>query len=391
MDFLHLYPLAHKKQDSRIIRTCRIERISEGKTEAVEELWYEFDTFDAVPDENDCESYLIAMLMDAMQENRDIVIHGTVSHELLSNLIEFRDAWSAWLPQKYFRINFSADYIMDKTEISQGAVCAFSGGVDATFSVWRNSQNMNSYRSQEIKLAAMVHGFDIPLNDNQSYENAFNQAESTLISVNIPLFSLKTNYRKIARAGWEHAFAAALIAALSNFKNMAGTCIVGSGEPYDSLVIPWGSNPITDPLLTSGSFRVILDGAAFSRVQKIKILNEWQDGRDNLRVCWEGEDKDRNCGNCEKCLRTMMGFKASQLKIPASFQEKKIPLKKIFGFRLKKEVLFMKWSQILHLAQKNKIKKAWVTVLKMVIWRESIINFFRRFFEILKYWMRPKK
>ena len=380
MDFLHLYPLAHKKKGSRIIRICRIERVSDGKTETVEELWYEFETFDAVPDENDCESYLIAMLMDAMQEKRDIVIHGAVSHELLSNLIEFRDAWSTWLPRKYARVNINADQVIDKLAYKDGAICAFSGGVDATFSIWAHSQNKQSHRSQDIKLAVLVHGFDIPIDHPHSFEKVYSQSAATLKSLNIPLSSIKTNYREIARAGWEHAFAAALVAALNNFKKIAGTCLVGSSEPYDSLLIPWGSNPITDPLLTSGSFRVIHDGAAFSRVQKIKNLNQWPEGRENLRVCWEGKDKDRNCGKCEKCIRTMMGFKASQLMIPASFGKKKIPLKKIFGFRLKKEALFMEWVQILHLAQKNKIKEAWVTILKLVIWRESFFNFFRRLF-----------
>jgi hypothetical protein len=34
--------------------------------------------------------------------------------------------------------------------------------------------------------------------------------------------------------------------------------------------------------------------------------------RDRLRVCWEGADKSRNCGECEKCRRTYLNFLATR-------------------------------------------------------------------------------
>ncbi|NET10990.1 MAG: SH3 domain-containing protein, partial [Symploca sp. SIO2B6] len=40
--------------------------------------------------------------------------------------------------------------------------------------------------------------------------------------------------------------------------------------PYQSLKLPWGTNPITDGLLSSKTFQSIHDGAAFTRLEKIQ-------------------------------------------------------------------------------------------------------------------------
>src|SRR5262249_4815661 len=162
-------------------------------------------------------------------------------------------------------------------------------GVDGTFSVWRHARCRNGFRSQNIALCTMVHGFDIPLEEATAYSTAFARARYTLQSLPLPLLPLKTNARQVINVNWEHVVAASLVAALQNFKGMAGTCLVGSSEPYHSLILPWGSNPITDTLLSSGSFAVLHDGASHSRTRKVAEISDWKEGCANLRVCWQGD------------------------------------------------------------------------------------------------------
>jgi hypothetical protein len=38
-------------------------------------------------------------------------------------------------------------------------------------------------------------------------------------------------------------------------------------------------------------------------------------------VCWEGVDQGRNCGVCEKCIRTKLNFLAAGIESPECFQE----------------------------------------------------------------------
>jgi hypothetical protein len=72
--------------------------------------------------------------------------------------------------------------------------------------------------------------------------------------------------------------------------------------------------------LSSEAFTVIHDGASDGRVDKINLVAEWPEALAHLRVCWEGHDPDRNCGRCEKCVRTILGFRANGHALPSSFE-----------------------------------------------------------------------
>lgn len=367
---MQLEPQARVLRDGIVVRRCKIKRINNDViTES--ELWFELDHSVPLPDDQDCDAYLLAMIMEAMREGRRLQIKGSVSRHLLGNLVEYQAAWRKWKPAIYSCIDITVDEIRDTAEKSPGAICAFSGGVDASFSVWRHSQSKNGYRSQKIKLCSMVHGFDIPLADGVAFENAKQTAAETLIDININLIPIKTNYRLISHANWEDSFTAALVAALSNFKKVAGTCIVGSSEPYDSLVIPWGSSPITDHLLSSGDFTVMHDGACHSRTEKVKAISEWEVGTSNLRVCWQGDLKDRNCGQCEKCLRTKLNFLAVGSRIPTCFPQGNI-LEDLNRVTLANAAVRAEWRQIYEYAINNNLRAPWINKVKKILNKKSI-------------------
>ncbi len=337
------------------IRRCLIKRYNNDKLINQSELWFKFSKSIPLPEDADCESYLLGVIMDAMAENRDIIIKGQVSKQLLSNLVEYQSAWHKWLPHIYSCINITVDTIKNDNVSADGAICAFSGGVDATFSVWRHTRKLCSHRSQEIKLCAIVHGFDIPLNDETAFENARKTAEKTLDDIHVKLEPITTNYRQISKASWEHACACALASALCNFKTVTGTGIIGSSEPYDSLVIPWGSSPITDHLLSSSAFNIIHDGAGYNRTEKIKEISSWSTGVNHLRVCWQGDLKDKNCGQCEKCVRTKFNFLAAGEPVPACFPDSNIT-EDLSKISLVSEVALAEWRQLYKYAQTNNIE-----------------------------------
>ncbi|NES42742.1 hypothetical protein [Moorena sp. SIO2C4] len=373
MKYIEIEPLNRETTDSDCVRRCRIKRIDGDVQVDQTELWFQFDKSIVPPEDNDCDSYLLAVIMDAMKEERDVIVKGEVSKQLLSNLVEYQVAWYKWLPDLYSYINISAESIRDNSTPVSGAICAFSGGVDATFSVWRHSQAKFSHRSQDIKLCSIVHGFDIPLREETSFNNASKRAQETLKDIQLKLVPIKTNYREITTVNWEHAFSCVLVAVLSNFKKVAGTCIVGSSEPYDSLVIPWGSSPITDHLLSSGDFHVIHDGASHNRTEKVKEICDWKVGIENLRVCWQGDLKDRNCGKCEKCVRTKLNFLATGNPIPICFPDSNI-LDDIKEITLPNEAVRGEWRQIYEYANKNEVKDSWVGQLRRTLNKKSLID-----------------
>ena len=366
MKYIEIKPLEHKIANGNLIRRCKITRTDNGFIVNQTELWFEFDASITPPADTDCDSYLLAVIMLAMRENRNIYIRGDVSKSLLSNLIEYQAAWHKWLPKTYTPIHITVESVKDDVAVVPGAICAFSGGVDATFSVWRHSQNKYSHRSQTIKLCTIVHGFDIPLDNETAFHSASQRAQKTLGDIDLPLIPIRTNYRDVIKVNWEHVFSCALVATLNNLKAVAGTCIIGSSEPYDSLVIPWGSSPITDHLLGSNAFNVIHDGASHSRTEKVAEISAWKLGSNHLRVCWQGDLKDRNCGQCEKCLRTKLNFLATGHSIPKCFPESNL-LQDLETITLKNDAVRAEWKQIYEYARSKGIDAPWVQKVHKVL------------------------
>ncbi len=356
MKQIFIIPLETEEKEDTYIRSCKLDRYDEDALVKSAHLYYAFPKFISPPEKNDCDAYLTAILMDAMSEQRKIIVRGSVSKLLLVNLMEFQGCWNKWLPETYRKVEIQVNEIRHGQKVNHDAICAFSGGVDSTFSVWRNYTNRNQIAAIHIKSCVFIHGFDIPLSYESTFSNAFETAKTTLKDINIELLPVKTNFREISNLNWEHNHLCALVSCLNNLKSLAGICLIGSSKPYDGMVIPWGSNPVSDPLLSSGDFMVKHDGATHSRIEKVNEIADWAMGCQNLRVCWEGPLKDRNCGRCEKCLRTKMDFLVTSNFIPKCFPDwnEKIDLK---GIKSKHMGVSTAWKSILYYAEKKNYDK----------------------------------
>ncbi len=106
-------------------------------------------------------------------------------------------------------------------------------------------------------------------------------------------------------------FGIAMAAILHLFSDRAGSIVQASDTTYGHIDIPWGSNPITSPLLSSSRMRVAQPGGGVTRTQKVEAIGGLTSVREHLRVCWEGDRLGRNCGRCEKCVRTKVNFLAA--------------------------------------------------------------------------------
>lgn len=389
MKEMHVYPQKLQIVNGLAKMSCVIERLNDSGVMSSDVLYYEFDELEKYPAENDTEGYLIALIMQAMSEGRSLKVHGAVSDTLLSNLTEFRDAWCLWKPKIFYPIDFYSEEVYDQNPYknNNGAVCAFSGGLDSTFSVWRHVNKLNFHRSQDIKFCTFVKGFDIKLDNEVEFTSARNIASASLHSVGLPLVTIATNFRQIVTVHWEYSHAAALVSTLHPYKALVNTCIVGSTDPYDSLIIPWGSSPITDHLLTSKSFTVLHDGASCSRGRKIFEIRKWEIGSKNLRFCWQGKHKDKNCGKCGKCLRMAFNFLANKLEVPANIpvHNYENSLKKI---KFANSAEASRWHEILNLASYNNIKEKWVRILYNKLFLYKVKNFIKY---IIKYKILPTK
>lgn len=310
--------------------------------------------------------FVVAALFLAMRNAADLHVHGTVSPSLLSNLEEFQAAWNAWLPAKYTQCVITADEEREQPAAGNGAVVAFSGGVDSCFSAWRHRTRDCGRLATAVKAGVMVHGFDIPLEEEGMFAIAAERSGKILRSLDMELIPVATNLGRELRKCWGDAHGAAIASCLMLLQSGYSAGIIASTEPYTSMVFPWGSNPVTDRFLSSGSFRIIHDAAAFTRSQKIRKIAHHPEIKQHLRVCWEGAEKDRNCGHCEKCVRTVLNFRVSGAGLPGCF-EKDVTDKQILALRGLNPVQLAYLEEILAAARDASMNGSWVRALDQCI------------------------
>ncbi|MDW6026298.1 hypothetical protein SAZ10_31520 [Mesorhizobium sp. BAC0120] len=338
-----------------------------------EEIWWAIDgPVDALPAPlvtHDLAA--IAMVFRAMWEGRNLHIDGPVSLPLLEGLEELVTCWVLWRSDLYKRITVSASEEVSPSptlERRDRAVAAFSGGVDGSFTLWRHHRRQAGRRSRSIHCATLIHGLDIPLQKNAAYEVAFSRASETLCSIGVPLVRLATNWRLVGCRSWQMDFGAGLTACLRNWEGSVGSALIGSDEDYAHLVIPWGSNPISFPMLSTPGFEVVYDGAGFTRTEKVAALSNWPEAVSNLRVCWQDVETGKNCGSCEKCIRTKLNFLAAGLSPPEALAEAPNP-RQIRRINARNGVQLAYLDDILTYANHRGAQEYWVDPLKAAIKR----------------------
>ena len=339
----------------------------EGKT--LGRLWFRIAEIHKESLSDNLDHFVLGSLFRAMEEGANILAEGQVSPSLLRNLEEFTAAWAHWLPGKYRDISISAATECEpKNAGKSGAIAAFSGGVDAAFTAYRHHAGLAGRLTQKIEAGMLAHGFDIPLDQSEIFDNAFRNAKAMLKSLDLELIPVATNFREINPGFWAETHGAAIASCLLLLQKRYNTGLIGSTEPYRSLILPWGSNPITDPLLGNDSFEIIHDGAAFTRTAKVAVISSWPEALRHLRVCWQAENQERNCGVCEKCIRTILNFRLHGDNLPECF-EKDVTDEELAALNGLNPVPLAYLQEILDSARKTGINEKWVVVLEKTIKR----------------------
>ena len=309
----HIYP--DESQATRGLRSAELEW--RGSRSA---LWFrELDG--RALDGRLADVYVLGSLLLWMARGDAVHVHGAVSRTLLSNLDEWQAAMHSLLPDRYSPVTFTVDEVVEgEPSRSTRAIAAFSGGLDSTCTVIRHARGLAGWRTESLGALLLVHGFDIALDRASEFDGARERAGRAGDEMGLELRSLATNLRDLGQ-DWELVHGLALAAALQLHAPEFGVGLIGSSAPYFRIELPWGSNPVTDPLLSSGMMRIRHDGAALSRTAKARIVATEPELLALLRVCWQGERLSGNCGRCEKCVRTYWALHIAGVPEPACFDE----------------------------------------------------------------------
>lgn len=190
----------------------------------------------------------------------------------------------------------------------------FSGGVDSLTSYLRHKNNKPDLFS--------IWGVpDIPPFENKFWSTMWAEISDLADRDTIRAFQIKTDmFRNINRellnkefgiSWWGDVtgglFLLGMCAPVTAIRGI-GTVIIASSYTQD-FQKALGFHPSIDKNVSWADVTVLHDGYKMSRQQKVQYLcrNENIGYLSHLRVCWESAWRT-NCGNCEKCFRTIVGL-----------------------------------------------------------------------------------
>lgn len=264
--------------------------------------------------------FVVGLLFPMMQWNRDVWVEGRVSPSLLANLESFMGLWHAWFPRRYrpVRIDAAEEVEAPRPGTPGQAVVPFSCGVDSCFTAYCHRQRLLGRRTRNIAGAVVMHGFDIWLDQDNAeamYAGVLADAREMLDSLGVPCIPMTSNFHELP-THWSDSHGTHLISGLHLLGGRFDTALIPDSLPFARMVIPWGSHPVSDPLLGSRHFHVRDDGGESSRVEKVAAIAQWPQAMRHLRVCFKNPGRHTNCCRCEKCVRTILAFRVAGVERP---------------------------------------------------------------------------
>jgi hypothetical protein len=197
------------------------------------------------------------------------------------------------------------------------AVC-LSGGVDALAALQANLRDAPQDHPARFRLALFVFGLNtydhadgrvVPAREAAAWEYA-DRLESFARSVGLSLVRVRTNLRTMYPSfeSWiSVTFDSHLAAVGQAMRTQIRSLGIGSsgaaltdGLPQDPRLLPFHSTHAVDVYGTQNMV---------PRLEKLRALLAWPEAMAQLRVCFLLDvpaPGTRNCGRCEKCVRTML-------------------------------------------------------------------------------------
>jgi hypothetical protein len=229
-------------------------------------------------------------------------------------------------PAAPFRTEIKADRLVKSEGSTQGTALLFSGGLDSTYSLYRNM-------ALKPRLVIILGVWDIPISDVDFQEGIVREYSDYARREGLDINFVRTNalelfYTKNDEINflWErfqgshegnfwdglgfslgHLCQAAPLS-YGRFNQMLVSA--GVDKSITMRDHPFASSPGADESIAWADLRVRHEGPVYRHEKTIYLRDHLNRGDVKLRVCWSSPEYLKknglmNCGRCEKCLRTI--------------------------------------------------------------------------------------
>lgn len=276
------------------------------------------------------DAFLLVVFMIAMKSGQDIQIDAPVSTKLLFHLNNtIQPLFTKIIPgSKIISIYAQPG---DLTIFEGNAVgCGCSLGVDSLSAFYKHCDNSVD-RSYRVSHLALYNSCQFGYTDLEETEKAFKAAVNDLQSFSdetgLPIVAVNTNLNELyLNSGFTTAasrFIPSTISCTLALQKLWGKYVFASSYSITEFMISQADHSHSEsafvPLLSTESTEIILSSAVMTRVEKTDFIRHFPLTAQYLDVCWadqmkrgkKGDDRwlkdktKKNCGWCDKCLRTL--------------------------------------------------------------------------------------
>jgi hypothetical protein len=255
----------------------------------------------------DASPFAAALLLPSMKQGEDLIIEGSISEQLYKGMHAVMHEVLNWgIGLKPIKIK--ADALVADTLQPNRTASFFSGGVDSFYTYLKHKTD--PVQADRVDSFILVKGFDIEPRNAPLWDSTLKNISTIAAAEKIEVVVVQTNIQGLAEPilSWDYLHGGCLAAVGLFLRGAFHQIYIPSSFSLEEQV-PWGSCLALDGHWSTESTTFVHDGTEATRIDKVI----WQIARsslalEHLRVCYENVKGSYNCGQCDKCLRTMMNL-----------------------------------------------------------------------------------
>jgi hypothetical protein len=292
---------------------------------AEETYWYDVPDAFASSISDSGNPWLAGLLPVAVALGEPLVLSRPVDPLLLDSAPEQMKIWQFWSPERK-PVAIEADVLEATGWPGDAARTAgfFSGGVDSFHTA------LVPRHVPVDDLLLVLGTFDLVSGHIASYERVRATMQAAADAIGKTLVPVTTNQMKtrMAASDPKHLAGGSMLAAvaLALERRYARVMISAAADPrrFDSAT----GHPYLTALRSTRRTRFVEEGFGCSRVAKTEVVARNGAALAALRVCFMSGD-ETNCGECVKCLRTMVALEALGVLGDAPFGRTSLPASRV--------------------------------------------------------------
>lgn len=286
------------------------------------EIYFETNEAFGLGSECNPHAFLVACVIPAMHHGeRRLSIDAEIDPALENGLYVVMNWFQNWFEadRKIVSIETRGKKIHPVPTKARNAAVFLSGGIDSLATLRHNHLNFPIDHPWRIRDGIFIQGQNIESDTRPAtFDSALKALAEVASDAGISLLPVVTNVRELEpdTQFFLKQFQSAILSAVAHIlAERVSVANISASESIPSTLKlqktdqfqPYGSHPLIDPNYGSSNVLIRHVLAELTRLDKTRLIADWSAGLQNIKVCqpnWPG----KNCGRCEKCIRTMLAL-----------------------------------------------------------------------------------